>query len=483
MEFTEIKNKLKKNFIYIYMQLKTQPETRMEIQMVKKTGGKKKAKVVEKRERKRLDIEERKKNFQKERLKREIQLGSQNAIRLQQSWREIMMKIKMPNIKENIQNALHTFNRVLDFKDYSISLLLDAIDNAEEQYQMSERDHIEKIDEFLKIHKIRLESLEFKYETNLENFLNEFKMKMDKINCDNEEETIYLQTTLLIMNQKFDESLNKVKSTLFGKTETQANDFQDIRKIEEGLKIKSITNSWQELHNVFADYEWKTKERRNAYENLKAKDQFERNIIANQMELTVAAFEEIRKLKKKIANIKLANEEPINDIMQNRNFFQESYWIVKNRFLNEQATDKNLLKVMAIEYNQTIHHLNRLFKKLENILILTQICQKYETENEKLIPTETPIIREEKIITELNWTRCLEVFTKKTTFNVLNLKIQISKKILLSLKELKFLEHFWKRVGSVTTVTAELKNRHEILKEESNYLCRCLKHYISKEKR
>lgn len=100
----------------------------MEIQMVKKTRGKKKAKVVlEKRERKRLDIEERKKNFQKERLKREIQLGSQNAIRLQQSWREIMMKIKMPNIKENIQNAWHTFNRVLDFKDYRHNLFFFSI--------------------------------------------------------------------------------------------------------------------------------------------------------------------------------------------------------------------------------------------------------------------------------------------------------------------------------------------------------------------
>lgn len=98
----------------------------------------------------------------------------------------------------------------------SISLLLDAIDNAEEQYQMSERDHIEKIDEFLKIHKIRLESLEFNYETILEDFLNEFKMKINKINVDNEEELIYLQTTLFIMNQKLDESLSKVKSTLFG---------------------------------------------------------------------------------------------------------------------------------------------------------------------------------------------------------------------------------------------------------------------------
>ncbi|XP_051163802.1 dynein regulatory complex subunit 2-like [Leptopilina boulardi] len=429
-------------------------EIRMEIQLVKKINEKNKAKVLEKRERKNLEIEERKKNFKREQLKREIKLGSQNAIQLQNSWREIMMKIKMPNIKENVEIACHTFNRVLDFKDYSISFLLDAIDNAEEQYQMNERDHIEKIDEFLKIQQIRLKSLESNYQINLEKLINEFKIERDKINYENEEETIYLQTTIFAMNQKFEESLNNVKTTVFGKVESQASDFRDIRKMEEGFKIKNIKDSWQELQNVFADYESKTKERRNAYENLKTKDQFERNIIANQVDQTAFAFEEIRKLKKKISNVKLTNEEPINDIIKQRNFFQKSYWIVKNRFLNEQMTDKKLLKIMTIEYNKTIHHLNKLVKKLENILIVMQICQKYETENEKIIPIES-IIQERNKITILNWTRGVE--------------------------ELQLMENFWKRVGSAETIMNELKHEREILIEESNYLRQCLKNYISQE--
>lgn len=91
-------------------------ETRVEVQL-KKTGGKK-AKVAEKKERKRLELEERTKFFKKEQLRREIELGSKNVIRLQQSWRELMMNIKMPNIKEDIEAAWNTFDRVLDFKDY-----------------------------------------------------------------------------------------------------------------------------------------------------------------------------------------------------------------------------------------------------------------------------------------------------------------------------------------------------------------------------
>lgn len=93
---------------------------------------------------------------------------------------------------------------------------MDAIDNAEEQYQMNERDHIEKIDEFLKIQQIRLKSLESNYQINLEKLINEFKIERDKINYENEEETIYLQTTIFAMNQKFEESLNNVKTTVFG---------------------------------------------------------------------------------------------------------------------------------------------------------------------------------------------------------------------------------------------------------------------------
>lgn len=48
--------------------------------------------------------------------------------------------------------------------------------------------------------------------------------------------------------------------------------------------------------------------------------------------------------------------------------------------------DKNQLKLMTTEYNKTIHQLNKLVKMVENILTMAQICRKYETQNEKVIP-------------------------------------------------------------------------------------------------
>ena len=81
----------------------------------------KKAKAAEKKEKKRLEAEERAKFLKKENLRREIELGARNVKHFQRSWREMVMKMKMPSIKEDVKIAWHTLDRVLDIKDYRYS--------------------------------------------------------------------------------------------------------------------------------------------------------------------------------------------------------------------------------------------------------------------------------------------------------------------------------------------------------------------------
>ena len=82
----------------------------------------KKAKAAEKKERKRLEAEERAKFLKKQHLRREIELGARNVMRFQQSWREMVMKMKMPTIKKDLEVAWHSFDRALDIKDYRHSI-------------------------------------------------------------------------------------------------------------------------------------------------------------------------------------------------------------------------------------------------------------------------------------------------------------------------------------------------------------------------
>lgn len=82
--------------------------------MIKIVATDKKARQEEKQR----EIEKRAKMLRKEHLMREIELGALNTKRYRTLWREMMMRIKMPLIVENVEIAWRNFDRAVDIKDY-----------------------------------------------------------------------------------------------------------------------------------------------------------------------------------------------------------------------------------------------------------------------------------------------------------------------------------------------------------------------------
>lgn len=56
--------------------------------------------------------------LRRQHLMREIELGTLNTMRYRMLWREMMMRIKIPRITEDVEIAWHNFDRALDIKDY-----------------------------------------------------------------------------------------------------------------------------------------------------------------------------------------------------------------------------------------------------------------------------------------------------------------------------------------------------------------------------
>lgn len=77
-----------------------------------------------------------------------------------------------------------------------------------------------------------------------------------------------------------------------------------------------------------------TKYRRKCYEALKEKDEMNRQMIAQQVLRAANLFDEIRKLRGKIATYDGITKRNISEILIEHDFFQKAYWTVKNRFLS-----------------------------------------------------------------------------------------------------------------------------------------------------
>lgn len=146
--------------------------------------------------------------------------------------------------------------------------------------------------------------------------------------------------------------------------------------------VKVIAISSANQYNIILG----TKDRQKYYEALKEKDEKDQQVIGQQLLRTSNLFEDIRKFQIKIATYDATAKTKISEILNEHDFFQKAYWTVKNRFLSEQTKDKDQLKILSIEYNKTIKYLEDLVTKGKRLLALMQICSKYETQREKVIP-------------------------------------------------------------------------------------------------
>jgi hypothetical protein len=90
----------------------------MEVSTPLNDKEKKTTRLARMKERKRREAKERAEVLRKERLMREIKLGTLNTKRYRTLWREMMMRVKMPQIVEDVEVAWHNFERALDIKDY-----------------------------------------------------------------------------------------------------------------------------------------------------------------------------------------------------------------------------------------------------------------------------------------------------------------------------------------------------------------------------
>lgn len=79
------------------------------------------------KEQKQREAEERAQKLRRERMMREIELGALNTKRYRTLWREMMMRIKMPQIVEDVEIAWRNFDRALDIKDYRSLQVLNLI--------------------------------------------------------------------------------------------------------------------------------------------------------------------------------------------------------------------------------------------------------------------------------------------------------------------------------------------------------------------
>ncbi|XP_006054615.3 dynein regulatory complex subunit 2 [Bubalus bubalis] len=399
--------------------------------------------------------------FLKDKLAKEEHNSALNLNKINTQWRTVLREVKTRELHKDIEILSQTFERVVDCKDSVIKSLAKDLSEAEEQHAHALRSHLHSIDQLLALQRCRLNLLEENYNMELEALTKEFETERKKIIDQHEKEIHYLQDVFMAMEQ------NYIDSEYESKLEFQSM-WDDLKNknLEEKhflrLQLENIVEDlWRRFQDALKNYTDATEDRKIAFETLKVKDEKSSKEIEAQMKKIQKLQDSIIILKGKILVHSRESEEQNQDIREDKELV-----LVQLRKLKAQRTQargiaqENLVK-LTLESSATLKALREIVDKGEKILKLAEICRKFETEEEKVLPFYSSVLtpKEQEEIETVD----LEEFNE-----------ELGKVIM----DYKGMENFWKRYNKVKLEQLSLRHRRAQLLEINEKLREMLRQYL-----
>ncbi|XP_073939373.1 dynein regulatory complex subunit 2 isoform X2 [Castor canadensis] len=330
--------------------------------------------------------------FLKDKLAKEEHNSAVNLNKITTQWRTVLREVKTRELHKDIEILSQTFERVVDCKDSVIKSLAKDLSEAEEQYAYALRSHLHNVDQLLALQRRRLNLLEESYNMELETLTKEFETERKTIIDQHEKEIHYLQDVFMAMEQNYTDSEYESKLEF----QSMWDDLKN-KNLEEKhfLRIQlenTVEDLWKRFQDALKNYTDATEDRKIAFETLKVKDEKSSKEIEAQMKKIQKLQEAISISRGKIMLHSRDSEEQ-NQCIRN----DKELVLVQLRKLKAQRTQaraisqENLVK-LTLESNATLKALKKIVDKGEKILKLAEMCRKFETEEEKVLPFYSSVL-------------------------------------------------------------------------------------------
>lgn len=422
----------------------------------KLTPEEKKALRLQKKQEKKLKALERKKQLKRDYLLREIKYTSVTVAKYDKEWRQMLINISVPSIRKELQFAWHNFERVVDCKDFTISLLMDELRDAQEQYLMNFRNHLQSIEDLIDMFHNQNEELHYHNEMQVKKLRDEMNENVEMIKKESDETEVYLKTMLYGLEMERKNESQKAQVDYFLKqddlTTTNTNAIQRLRGFLEQMHYKV----WEDTKSFYSHFKKSTKSRRKTHDELKHQDDKLQELLAKQIQKLGHNYNYLNRLRTKFVELKKERVDTLNQLTKTFNYFDNAFVKMRKILKTERDFDFNQLLILSMKYNETIQYLNELKSKGKLILQLNSVCKKLETFQEKIMPFPC-ILPERKVVQNVT----------ESTIDV----------VLTSSELLSF---FWQKIGlieaskySINEEKRQLQVENEELKGKLRKICKC----------
>ncbi|XP_053609255.1 dynein regulatory complex subunit 2-like [Plodia interpunctella] len=348
------------------------------------TKEEKKAKKEQKRLEKLKAEEELRKKLKREALEREIAAQALKRDEVDKTWREMMLKIKEPVFKQDIEVMWHTFERAYDKQDHLINYTIKLMNIADDQFQRTVASFCDTIDTMINKFLADLEALSKDNDIRTAALLKMGEDDFTQIMTDHNTAETHLQLLIFHGHSTADTLAWTTRGENLVKEDEERTKYLDERENLRSFLEDNYNAMWDEYKAVLKAYVLDTADNQKQVRKLRRKENLMADIIASQGKKIANSDGLLKRLRTELAAYESGTKQAV--FRDRRNRHRAACFRLKQALINGVTTDVNQLAVLVKESDTAVEWLEQAAKKGEKILRMGALCRKFETLREKVLP-------------------------------------------------------------------------------------------------
>jgi hypothetical protein len=320
------------------------------------------------------------------RMEIEVKNSKINKLKIQNQWRKIMRLTKAESLRKDVEILSQNHERDVDRKDAILQMLDRDLEEAEDQFQMALRTHLQNIDALIRLQDSRLYVQEKAFQQELRSIQADFQAERDtmqaKFKIEKKELTAVVET---IEHEETEREVEARHAFEQLREEARNRNLEEINMLRISLdtQIEDLESNFESEH---ISYLQQTSQRTHDFKELTQNDQrLTREIETKKKKIDVLQTG-IQQWRAKIRQLNRETEERTRLLLDEKQSIQKHYQQLKQRIQTYRGTQNQTLLSLSQSAHECKVTLGEKLDLARRVLHMSELARRLETEQESIMP-------------------------------------------------------------------------------------------------
>eukprot|EP01063_Lacrimia_lanifica_P037641 TRINITY_DN7795_c0_g1_i1.p1 TRINITY_DN7795_c0_g1~~TRINITY_DN7795_c0_g1_i1.p1 ORF type:complete len:522 (+),score=288.55 TRINITY_DN7795_c0_g1_i1:143-1708(+) len=421
-------------------------------------------------------------------MEEESKFTNDSLREVQMRWVEILRREKKIELSAEVEVLRQTYDKTLDRKNAVIDMLMSDLGEAEEQYRLALRTHLQNIDSLIELQNQRMSDLDAEYESDLKDLKQEFELEKGEIIAKHQKEVDALHAIMNAIKKDADEQDSEIQTDFSQKKdETRDKNQEEYNVLKQTLE-SDISELQVLINGEHEKYMQNAEERMKNYKEQTQNDSKTAEKINRQMRRILKLQEMIANWKANLANNIKECEERNTAMKEEKEMTAKHFKDLKHKMQRWRRLQEDNLNRLVAQARETKVKLQNRNERAQRVLRLAELCRALETERERVLKFNSDLsVAEVEIQTKANAEKQIQFEAEMNgdPKPPMDPQLESAAREMSALlrqddlsKEWQYVENFWKKFNKVLLDNAAIAREKYHLINENTKLRALLKQYL-----